>query len=265
VANKILVARGMKARIEAIKSTLATNELVYAVDTGELGVKKANGSVEYFMNAADINAIVDALENSKVDKVAGKGLSTNDYTDADKSKVDSIDAKDADTLQAAKDYADDRISEEITAEKVKQLYEANPDTNAFTDAEKAKLAGIEEGAQVNTVSPEDLDADNIRFDDSNTGLLTGITRVQRAIEELDRQLVNTGEFLIFLFYELYDKVEAIEDGTAVVKKAEQDEDGNNIKDTYATLADLATDYYSKTEIDDMIGDIDTALANILGV
>lgn len=174
MANKILVARGTKARIEAIKSTLATNELVYAVDTGELGVKRADGNVEYFMNARVIDGIVEGL------------------------------------------------------------------------------IGL-------------LDADNIRFDDSNTGLLTGITRVQRAIEELDRQLVNTGESLVFLFYGLYDKVEAIEDGTAVVKKAEQDEDGNSIKDTYATLADLATDYYSKAEIDDMIGDIDTALANILGV
>jgi hypothetical protein len=59
VANKILVARGTKARIEEIKSTLATNELVYSTDTGELGVKKANGNIEYFMNATDINAKVD--------------------------------------------------------------------------------------------------------------------------------------------------------------------------------------------------------------
>src|SRR5690554_6333403 len=32
-----------------------------------------------------------------------------------------------------------------------------------------------------------------------------------------------------------DKIEDIEDGTTVVKKAEQDEDGNNIKDTYSTV------------------------------
>ncbi|MCK9470294.1 MAG: hypothetical protein M0Q88_00885 [Bacilli bacterium] len=58
----------------------------------------------------------------------------------------------------AKEYTDDKISEEITAEKVKQLYEANPDTNVFTDAEKAKLSSIEEGAEVNTVSPKDLES-----------------------------------------------------------------------------------------------------------
>jgi len=59
VANKILVARGTKARIEEVKSSLSTNELVYSTDTGELGVKKANGNIEYFMNATDINAKVD--------------------------------------------------------------------------------------------------------------------------------------------------------------------------------------------------------------
>lgn len=93
MANKILVARGTKARIEAIKSTLATNELVYATDTGELGVKKADGNIQYFMNAADINALVDALDSSKVDKVPGKGLSTNDYTDAEKAKLASVEAQ----------------------------------------------------------------------------------------------------------------------------------------------------------------------------
>ena len=69
MANKILVARGTKARIESIKSSLSTNELVYSTDTGELGIKKADGNIQYFMNAEDVNALVDALENSKVDKL----------------------------------------------------------------------------------------------------------------------------------------------------------------------------------------------------
>ena len=69
MANKILVARGTKARIEEIKSTLTVNELVYSTDTGELGVKKANGNIEYFMNAVDIDA-------SKQDKlIAGDNIS----------------------------------------------------------------------------------------------------------------------------------------------------------------------------------------------
>lgn len=37
----------------------------------------------------------------------------------------------------------------LTASQVKLLYESNPNTNAFTDAEKSKLGGIEAGAEVN--------------------------------------------------------------------------------------------------------------------
>ena len=93
MANKILVARGTKARLEEIRSTLATNELVYSIDTGELGVKKADGEIEYFKNAADIDAIVDTLDTSKQDKlIAGENITINpdtnvisasDYTETD--------------------------------------------------------------------------------------------------------------------------------------------------------------------------------------
>lgn len=39
----------------------------------------------------------------------------------------------------------------ITPEDIKQWYESNANTNAFTDKEKAKLAGISDGAEVNRV------------------------------------------------------------------------------------------------------------------
>ena len=64
MANKIKPARGTKTRIEAIKATLETNEIVYATDTGELGVKKADGNIEYFMNATDINNILGDIESA---------------------------------------------------------------------------------------------------------------------------------------------------------------------------------------------------------
>ena len=35
---------------------------------------------------------VAALQSGKVDKVAGKGLSTNDYSDAEKSKLSSVES-----------------------------------------------------------------------------------------------------------------------------------------------------------------------------
>lgn len=142
MANKILVARGTKARIEEIKSTLTVNELVYSTDTGELGVKKANGNIEYFMNAADINAIVD----DKVDKVSGKGLSTNDFTNNDKNKLDGIEAG-AEVNPYSKTQLDNMFDD-----KVDKVSGMGLSSNDFTTTEKNKLSGIQAGAQVNAVT-----------------------------------------------------------------------------------------------------------------
>lgn len=71
------------------------------------------------------NESISALSSSvanKEDKVTGKGLSTNDYTDADKTSL---------------------------ASKVDKVTGKGLSTNDYTTDEKTKLAGIEAGAQVN--------------------------------------------------------------------------------------------------------------------
>lgn len=73
---------------------------------------------------------ISTLESGKVDKEAGKGLSTNDYTDADKAKV----------AAALTQHQD--ISGKVDKEDGKGL-----STNDYTDAEKNKLSGI--AAQAN--------------------------------------------------------------------------------------------------------------------
>ena len=114
-------------------------------------------------------------------KEAGKGLSTNDYTADEKNKLASLEGShykglhsSLEALQAAKpssaagDYADvdagagsdvqrylwdvsdagwKRLgaSTPMTATQIKVEYESNVDTNAFTDAEKAKLAALQPG------------------------------------------------------------------------------------------------------------------------
>ena len=130
---------------------------------------------------------IDAGLSSKVDKVAGKQLSDENFTSAEKTKLASLegshfkgvfaslsalqtalptaeagDYADVDTEgESVKRYVWDSTDEEwiqlgdsepLTAAQVKTLYESNPDTNAYTDDEKAKLAGIEAGAQANTVT-----------------------------------------------------------------------------------------------------------------
>lgn len=122
----------------------------------------------------------------KVDKVAGYGLSQENFTAAEKAKLAGLEGShyrgtfiNFTALQAALptaeegDYADvdagagdpvqryiwDESDSEwvaqagsadpITAAQVKVLYESNPDTNAYTDAEKSKLAGVAAGATAN--------------------------------------------------------------------------------------------------------------------
>lgn len=115
----------------------------------------------------------------KVDKVAGYGLSQENFTAAEKAKLAGLEGShyrgtylNLTALQTALptaepgDYADvdagaaDPVqryiwddndgewvaqagsADPVTAAQVKTLYESNPDTNAFTDAEKSKLGGV---------------------------------------------------------------------------------------------------------------------------
>ena len=83
----------------------------------------------------------------------------NNFTDDDKSKLDGIEAgsevnKIIDVIFNGVSVLDDgtRVATvTITPEDIKKWYEQNPDTNAFTDVEKTKLAGIADGADVNRV------------------------------------------------------------------------------------------------------------------
>lgn len=47
-----------------------------------------------------------------------------------------------------------KISDTLNSSDIKTLYEANPETNAYTDAEKTKLAGIETGATADQTGVE---------------------------------------------------------------------------------------------------------------
>lgn len=83
----------------------------------------------------------------------------NNFTDEDVAKLDGIEAgaevnKIIDVIFNGTSVLDDgtRVATiTITPADIKAWYEKNPDTNAFTDTAKAKLAGIADGADVNRV------------------------------------------------------------------------------------------------------------------
>lgn len=101
------------------------------------------------LSAENMNHIedgIEALDTGKVDKVTGKGLSTNDYTTAEKNKLAGVAAGAEVNVQS------DWNQSTTTADD----YIKNKPTNATTSsagfmsaADKTKLNGIATGAEVN--------------------------------------------------------------------------------------------------------------------
>ena len=141
---------------------------------GPAGAKKW-GSIEG--NLSD-QTDLDAALNSKVDKVAGKQLSTNDYTTAEKNKLAGVEAgatkNDTDAnlknranhtgTQTASTISDFQSSvsgnTDVAANTSARHTHSNKaildaTTASYTSAEKTKLSIIEDGAEVNTINAGD--------------------------------------------------------------------------------------------------------------
>ena len=129
-----------------------------------------------------INSIENLIPtlNTKVDRVAGKVLSDNNYTDGERDKLAGLEGSKfrgvftsllelqagvttpqagyyaqvdtglgSDAIQYIYDVSDDKwIAQEsatpITASQVKQMYESNPNTNALTDDMAAIVNGVQD-------------------------------------------------------------------------------------------------------------------------
>ena len=166
---------------ESLTGTITESDPVY------IGSQAANITLTDINNLSNLSgsntgdqnlsglATTTALD-LKVDKVTGKSLSTNDYTDAEKTKVSNlsgINTGDQDltglshTNRAALDLVsgtntgDQNLSGLATTTsvttalglKVDKVSGKELSTNDYTDAEKTKLTGIATGANVN-VQPD---------------------------------------------------------------------------------------------------------------
>lgn len=134
-------------------------------------------------NIIDETYATKTENNNKVDKVSGKGLSTNDYTTADKDKLNNIEdgannytlpVADSSNLGGIKSGGDitidsagvvqvndnshnhsiDNISNLATRlnSKVDKIVGKGLSTNDYTTTEKDKLSGIANGAEVNIIN-----------------------------------------------------------------------------------------------------------------
>jgi hypothetical protein len=98
---------------------------------------KANAAETAAKNYADTgdagtllsaNNYADSIGATKVDKDGSKVLTDVNYSQADKDKLDGVEAG---------------ATGDQTGAEIKAAYESEANTNAFTDAEKTKLAGLE--------------------------------------------------------------------------------------------------------------------------
>ena len=96
------------------------------------------------VSAAIMQQIKTAV-NSKVDKVDGKGLSKNDYTDAEKTKLVGL---------PSSVYSQIQVDDALTGKQDK-IAGKGLSTEDYTTAEKTKLAGLSIGTTAGTVAAGD--------------------------------------------------------------------------------------------------------------
>ena len=124
-----------------------------------------NSTADLPADLEDMAASIQEELDQKVDKVTGKGLSTNDYTTAEKQKLAGIET------QANKTVVDSSLSSSSTNPvQNKKVYEALAEKQEQIDAlveenstmKKQQLKGQAEGSSIQlTDSAEGLEIENV--------------------------------------------------------------------------------------------------------
>ncbi len=164
VMSQKAVTDELAKKVDAVSGKgLSTNDYTTAEKTKLSGIAEGANktTVDSALSSSSTNPVQNKVVNTalgnKVDKVDGKGLSTNDYTTDEKTKLANIEAA------ANRTVVDSAISSTSTnpvtskaistalASKVDAVSGKSLSTNDYTTAEKTKLAGIAEGANKTTV------------------------------------------------------------------------------------------------------------------
>lgn len=193
-----------KDTTDKLNNHLINYENPHQVTKAQIGL----GNVD---NTSDLNKPVSTATqtelNKKVDKIEGKGLSTEDYTTADKTKLASIaSGAQVNSITGVKGGAEENYrtgNVNITAaniglgnvnntsdtdkpistatqtalnNKVDKVIGKGLSSEDYTSAEKTKLSGIEAGAQINTItgikgnSESSYRTGNVSISPANIGL-----------------------------------------------------------------------------------------------
>ena len=117
--------------------------------------KDVNDLTNYYKKSETYTqAEVNNALSGKVDKETGKGLSSNDYTDAEKTKLSGIAAGAEVNVQSDWQQSDNTKDDYIKNKPENLVQDASyvHTDNNYTSDEKSKLSGIAAGAEVNVQS-----------------------------------------------------------------------------------------------------------------
>ena len=145
---------------------------------GKLFDGPADGSIKTKLDGIEANATQDQTA-SEIRALVESASDSNVFTDADHSKLNAIEAGATADQTASEIKALYEDSGNSNASYIKTQYESNSNTNAYTDAEKTKLTGIETGATADQTAAEirtlvESATDSNVFTDADHTKLNGI-------------------------------------------------------------------------------------------
>lgn len=166
MANKYLDSNGLLYLWSKIKAAMPKKTSELTNDSGYITIKdvpdgatastttpKMNGTAAVGTETAFARGDhVHPSDTTKVDKVSGKGLSTNDYTTAEKEKLTGIDdganktEVDSAMSSTSTNPVQNKVVNSALANKVDKVDGKGLSSNDYTDSEKTKLEGIAENA-----------------------------------------------------------------------------------------------------------------------
>lgn len=163
---------------------LSTNDFTneYKTKLDELTSPDTNNLQSLIASKADVNHTHDEYLvlsdlDGKVDKVAGKGLSTNDYTDEEKAKVEALDT------------FGENFNNQL-ANKVDKVEGKGLSTNDYTTEEKEKLASL---SNFNDSDLRDLIAAKANATHSHPEYVER-TEIDRKVDKIDGKDLSTNDF-----------------------------------------------------------------------
>lgn len=222
------VVTGELANLE----TLAKDNLVVAINEVLSTVESGEGSLKIEQNLADLDNVAEARTNlevmsatevSEAIEVAKVALGTN-FTVADIAARDALEELDLGDRVLVEDAGDGKwaifapktivegevtewlklydqsvLENSLTAEGIKVAYESNEDTNAFTDAEKAKLgvALVEDDVVTELDLQSEEDQDGPASGEAVKGFVTAqIGAIVQTTVSSEQLVVSDGEITL---------------------------------------------------------------------